>query len=137
MGKRKKSQNRKRGAPAGRQSRTKRLKITAPGKPQEPTYEELSKKLRELVPLLANTAFNNFILIGYRRLPESERDKFDGAEEAPFYFYYFPQLFPAGALIEWTKEDVLKRLLYAMEQKEKEATGSGGKEPESQEEKTE
>lgn len=83
-------------------------------RPQSPDYDQLAKALRELVPNLCNGAFNNFVLVGYRRVPESEAVKYGGQTEVPFYFYHFQDLFPAGALVDWAAEDVKERLVVAL-----------------------
>ena len=98
-----------------RPHKSKFLKL--PVKDLAPEYDELTKDLRALVPNIKKNAFNNFLLIGYRRLPESERQRYGGAEEAPFYFYAFDQLFPAGAVTEWVLEDIKQRILQAQAQK--------------------
>ena len=82
-------------------------------KPQEPTYEELAASLRALVPNMVNGAFTGFVIVGYRRVPLAERPKYGGQEEVPFYFYHFQELFPAGALMDWSAEDIKARLVTA------------------------
>jgi len=103
-----------------------------PGKQLAPTYEELTRELKKLVPHLEQNGFNNFVLIGYRRVPESERVKYGGAEEAPFYFYYFPQLFPAGAVVEWALTDIQDRLIKAKKENKQQAVGSAEPKKESE-----
>tara|TARA_R110000824_G_scaffold142615_1_gene309855 strand:+ start:120 stop:542 length:423 start_codon:yes stop_codon:yes gene_type:complete len=87
-----------------------------PPQPKTPTYEELRTWLSELTPQLAHNAFENFVVVGYRRVPEEERDKYDGQEVVPFYFYDFPRMFDVGALLNWASEDVKKKMVEATAQ---------------------
>jgi hypothetical protein len=87
-----------------------------PPKPKTPTYDELRTWLSELTPQLAHNAFENFVVVGYRRVPEEERAKYDGQEVVPFYFYDFPRMFDVGALLNWASEDVKKKMVEATAQ---------------------
>ena len=85
--------------------------VSRPAAPQSPSFDKLRKTLRQMTPHIQAAGFNNFVLVGYRRVPENERHKFGGAEEIPFYFYNFPGLEPAGALMDWAAEDVKNRIV--------------------------
>jgi len=92
------------------------LDAPLPPQPKTPTYEELRTWLSEITPQITHKAFENFVVVGYRRVPEEERDKYDGQEVVPFYFHNFPRLFDVGALLNWANEDVKKQMVEAAAQ---------------------
>lgn len=78
---------------------------------QAPSFEKLQKLLTQMTPHIQAAGFNNFVLLGYRRVPENEKEKFGGAAEVPFYFYNFPHLEEAGAIVDWAAEDVKRKIV--------------------------
>lgn len=82
-----------------------------PSAVQAPSFEKLQKLLRQMTPHIQAAGFNNFVLLGYRRIPENEKSKFGGADEVPFYFYNFPHLEEAGAIVDWAAEDVKRKIV--------------------------
>ena len=84
-----------------------------PPQPRAPTYEELRTWLSEITPQITLNAFENFVIVGYRRIPETERDRYSDQEVVPLYFHNFPRLFDVGALLQWADEDVKKQMVEA------------------------
>lgn len=103
----KKKINRKAPRPQKRQSKF----ASRPATMQSPSFEKLQKVLGQMTPHIQAAGFNGFVLVGYRRIPEGERKNYKGADEVPFYFYNFPHLEEAGALIDWASEDVRLKIV--------------------------
>jgi hypothetical protein len=80
---------------------------------QSPSFDKIQKLLRQMTPHIQAAGFNNFVLLGYRRIPEHEREKYKGAAESPFYFYNFQRLEEAGAIVDWAADDIKKRVTQA------------------------
>jgi len=82
-----------------------------PSPPQSPSFEKIQKLLRQMTPHIQAVGFSNFVLVGYRRIPANEQEKYGGATEAPFYFYNFPHLEEAGAILDWASEDAKRKIV--------------------------
>jgi hypothetical protein len=110
------AKSRKKNKPAATHRVRKGPGASLPPQPKAPTYEELRTWLSEITPQITHNAFENFVVVGYRRIPETERDRYDGQEVVPFYFHNFPRLFDVGALLQWADEDVKKKMVEATTQ---------------------
>lgn len=97
-----------------------RNKNYIPGRPKAPlvlpvtsrdlTYKELEDKLKALVPHLKQVGFEDLVITGYRRVPESELNKYGGVKVVPYNFRTFKHLFQAAAVMQWGVDDISRAL---------------------------
>jgi len=111
---------------AGKKPRSRLLDL--PATPQYPTYEVLSKALKDLGPHLTHGGFNEFVIVGFRRVPPAEQAKAGGQTEMPYYFQYGNPI-NIGSLLEWANKDLknkhVKEQRRLIEQKKREEKQGG------------
>ena len=84
---------------------------TRPARMQSPSRVKLQKLFHQMAPHIRAMGFNNVVLVGYRRVPEHEREQHKGAEEVPDILSDFPDPFCAVSLLNWAKENGERRLI--------------------------
>jgi hypothetical protein len=85
--------------------------------PENPGLPDLVAVLQDLTPVLVQAGFSSFVISGYRRVPEAERQNHAGAAEVPFYFNHTPTLKEAGALAQIVVDDTVNKTLTEKEKK--------------------